>query len=66
MSFVGYGRMLAERGDAELNAKVQFVRHLLTEIDSIVAIRASPQRLLGAVVDHLASRYESARAGSTR
>ena len=44
-------RMLAERGDAELIAKVQLVRHLLTEIDSIEAIRASPQRLLGAVVD---------------
>jgi two-component system heavy metal sensor histidine kinase CusS len=45
-------RMLAERGDAELIAKVQLVRHLLTEIDSIDAIRASPERLLGAVVDH--------------
>ena len=45
-------KMLAKRSDAELIGKVKLVRHLLTEVDTTDAIRASPFRILGAVVDH--------------
>jgi len=45
-------RLLAERSDAELISKVQLIRHLLSDVHSTDTIRSTPQRFLGAVVDH--------------